>query len=99
MADRPVPQGKDMPGSYRSSRIPDRYDMSLPANQVKLAAADALAELAEEADMSLIHMALGFVLRHPGITTPIIGPRTLEHLESQIGAMHLVLSDDIMDRS
>ena len=31
--------------------------------------------------MSLITMALAFVLAHPAVTSPIIGPRTMEQLE------------------
>ena len=76
----------DLPASRRSQRLPHRFDMSLPGNQRKLEAADRLAELAAEAGMSLIHLALGFVLSHPAVTSAIIGPRTMEHLESQLGA-------------
>ena len=66
--------------------------MSNPANQAKLDAADALAQLAEESGLSLIHMALAFVINHPAVTAAIIGPRTLEQLESQIGAADVTLS-------
>src|SRR5204862_1588683 len=76
----------DLPGSHRAERIPRRYDMSLPANQRKLEAADALARLAEEAGLTLIELALAFVIRHPVVTAAIIGPRTMEHLESQLPA-------------
>ena len=69
--------------SRRAERIPARYDMSIPANQRKLDAAEALAQLAEESGMSLIHLALAFVINHPAVTAAIIGPRTLEQLESQ----------------
>ena len=58
--------GEDAPGSHRADRIPDRYDLSQPANQRKLEAADALARVAEEAGMTLIEMAIAFVIRHPG---------------------------------
>ena len=47
--------------------------------------------------MSLIHLALAFVMRHPAVTAPIIGPRTMEQLESQLGATEVVLSDDVLD--
>jgi aryl-alcohol dehydrogenase-like predicted oxidoreductase len=90
--------GRDLPGSSRAERIPSRFDMSLPANQRKLEAADALARLAEEAGLPLIQLALAFVIRHPAITTAIIGPRTMEQLESQLGADEVVLSDDVLDR-
>ena len=88
----------ELPKSRRAERIPARYDMSVPANQRKLEAADALARLAEEAGMSLIEMSLAFVLSHPAVTAPIIGPRTMEQLESQFGAAEVTLSDDVLDR-
>jgi len=88
----------DAPHSHRADRIPDRYDLSLPANQRKLEAADALAKLASEAGMTLIEMALAFVIRHPAVTAAIIGPRTMEHLESQLTSADVTLSDDLLDR-
>jgi aryl-alcohol dehydrogenase-like predicted oxidoreductase len=84
--------------SRRSALIPQRYDLSIPANQRKLEAAEALAQLAEETGISLIHLALAFVVRHPAVTAAIIGPRTMEHLESQLGAADVELSADVLDR-
>jgi aryl-alcohol dehydrogenase-like predicted oxidoreductase len=91
-------KGEDIPQSRRSNRMPQRYDLSTPENQRKLDAAEALAQLADEAGLSMIHLALAFVLHHPAVTAPIIGPRTLEHLETQIGAADVALSPDILDR-
>jgi aryl-alcohol dehydrogenase-like predicted oxidoreductase len=91
-------KGADDLTSRRSEMLPKRYDLSLPENQRKLDAADALARLAEEAGLSLVHMALAFVLRHPAVTAAIIGPRTMEHLDSQLGAADVQLSDDLLDR-
>ncbi len=90
--------GTEPPPSHRADRLPQRFDMSLPANQRKLEAADALAVLAEEAGMTLIEMALAFVMRHPAVTAPIIGPRTMEQLESQLPAAEVTLSDEVLDR-
>jgi aryl-alcohol dehydrogenase-like predicted oxidoreductase len=90
--------GSDTPQSQRADRIPARYDMSLPANQRKLEAADALAQLAEEAGITLIEMAIAFVIRHPAVTAAIIGPRTMEHLESQLTAAEVSLSDEVLDK-
>jgi aryl-alcohol dehydrogenase-like predicted oxidoreductase len=87
-----------VPVSSRAQRLPHRFDLALPGNQAKLEAADKLAALADEAGLSLIHLALAFVLSHPGVTSPIIGPRTMEQLESQLGAADVVLSDDVLDR-
>jgi aryl-alcohol dehydrogenase-like predicted oxidoreductase len=86
------------PTSEARQRLVDRYDMSLPANQRKLDAADALGRLAEEAGMSLIEMAIAFVLNHPAVTAAIIGPRTMEQLESQLPAADIVLDDALLDR-
>jgi aryl-alcohol dehydrogenase-like predicted oxidoreductase len=91
-------KGAETPTSLRAERIPRRYDMSIPANQRKLDAADALAQLADEAGMPLIHLALAFVINHPAVTAAIIGPRTLEHLEDQLGALDVTLDDAILDR-
>ncbi len=90
-------QGAEDLTSRRARRIPERYDLTIPANQAKLQAADALAALAEESGLSLIHLALAFVIRHPAVTAAIIGPRTREHLDSQLGAADVVLSDDVLD--
>ena len=84
--------------SRRSAMIPTRYDLSLPGNQLKLDAADALGALADETGMPLIELALAFVLRHPAVTAAIIGPRTMEHLESQLPAADIELSDEVLDR-
>jgi aryl-alcohol dehydrogenase-like predicted oxidoreductase len=90
--------GEDAPDSTRADRIPGRYDLSLPANQRKLEAADALGRLADEAGITLIQMAIAFVIRHPAVTAAIIGPRTMEHLESQLSAADVELSDDVLDK-
>jgi aryl-alcohol dehydrogenase-like predicted oxidoreductase len=43
-------------------------------------------------------MALAFVMRHPAVTAPIIGPRTMEQLESQLSAAEVTLSDEVLDK-
>jgi len=45
-----------------------------------------------------VHLAIAFVLAHPAVTAPIIGPRTMEQLETQLGAADVVLSTDVLDR-
>lgn len=90
--------GQETPSSGRAARIPARYDLSDPANQRKLEAADALARLAEEAGLTLIQLALAFAIRHPAVTSAIIGPRTMEQLEDQLGADDIQLTDDVLDR-
>ncbi len=87
----------ELPESRRAQMLPSRYDLSLPANQRKLDAADALGRLADEHGMTLIEMALAFVIRHPAVTAAIIGPRTMEHLEGQLPAADVELSAEVLD--
>jgi len=86
------------PQSAARRREANDYDLSLPENQRKLDAAEQLAQLAEEAGLTLIQLALAFVLNHPAVTAPIIGPRTMEHLESQLAAADVVLEQAVLDR-
>jgi tryptophanyl-tRNA synthetase len=92
-------RGGDSPASSRRAQmLPTRYDMSLPGNQRKLEAAQALGEVAEQAGLTLLEMALAFVTGHPAVTSAIIGPRTAEHLEGQLAALELTLDPDVLDR-
>jgi aryl-alcohol dehydrogenase-like predicted oxidoreductase len=86
------------PFSAARRRLAERFDLSLPANQHKLDAVEQLALLAEEAGITLIQFAIAFVLNHPAITAPIIGPRTIEQLESQLAAADVVLDEALLDR-
>jgi aryl-alcohol dehydrogenase-like predicted oxidoreductase len=91
--------GESPSSSRRAQMLPARYDMSIPGNQAKLAAAEKLAEVAEQAGMPLIEMSLGFVLSHPAVSAAIIGPRTMEQLQSQLGALERDrLEDSVLDR-
>jgi aryl-alcohol dehydrogenase-like predicted oxidoreductase len=84
--------------SRRSNMMPGHYDLEQPGNRRKYEAVTALNALADEAGLSLVELALGFVLEHPAVTAPIIGPRTMEQLESQLPALDLRLSVDVLDR-
>jgi aryl-alcohol dehydrogenase-like predicted oxidoreductase len=84
--------------SSRSGFFPQLFDLSRPANQRKLEAADALGVLADQAGISLVQLAVAFVIRHPAVTSAIIGPRTMEQLESQLGASELKLEESLLNR-
>ena len=87
------------PGSAaRLRRLPTRYDASDPSNAAKLDAADALGTLADEAGLTLIQMAVAFVTRHPAVSSAIIGPRTMGHLDGYLAADGIDLSDEMLDR-
>jgi aryl-alcohol dehydrogenase-like predicted oxidoreductase len=92
-------KGGESPGSSRRAQMmPSRYDMSLPANQAKLEAVDALGDLADQSGMTLIELALAFVTTHPAVTAAIIGPRTIEQLDSQLPALARTLDAATLDR-
>ena len=87
------------PGSAaRAQRFPSAFDAASPANAAKLEAADALGALADEAGLTLIQMAVAFAVRHPAVTSAIIGPRTMEHLDAYLAADGIELSADLLDR-
>ena len=86
------------PTSASRQRLVNRFDLSLPENQRKLDAAEQLAQLADQVGITLIELAIAFVLRHPAVSAAIIGPRTMEHLESQLSAVDVQLADDVLDR-
>jgi aryl-alcohol dehydrogenase-like predicted oxidoreductase len=91
-----VREGREITTS-RSKILPQRFDLSLPANRARLDAVELLAKVADEAGLTLIQLALGFVTAHPAVTSAIIGPRTLDHLRSQLAAADTVLSGDVLD--
>jgi aryl-alcohol dehydrogenase-like predicted oxidoreductase len=86
------------PTSPARQRLAARFDMSLPENQRKLEAVDALQQVADDAGVSMIELAIAFVVNHPGVTSAIIGPRTMEQLESQLPGADAVLDAATLDR-
>jgi len=72
--------------------------MTKPANQRKLDIVEELAQVAQWAGVTLIELAIAFVINHPGVTSAIVGPRTMEQLESYLPAADITLSTDILDR-
>jgi aryl-alcohol dehydrogenase-like predicted oxidoreductase len=85
------------PTSPARQRLAARFDMSLPENQRKLEAVEHLAQVAEGAGVSLIELAIAFVVNHPAVTSAIIGPRTMEQLDSQIPAADVALDAAMLD--
>jgi aryl-alcohol dehydrogenase-like predicted oxidoreductase len=83
--------------SRRASRIPDRYDMTLDGNRRKLQVVSELSAVADKAGLTLLEMSIAFCLAHPAVTSPIIGPRTMEQLESLLAASERRLSAETLD--
>lgn len=64
----------------------------------RIDAVEELIPLADDAGLSLTHMALAFVISHPGVTAALIGPRTMEQLDDLLAAADVQLSDELLDR-
>ncbi|MBA2507487.1 MAG: aldo/keto reductase [Nocardioidaceae bacterium] len=82
----------------RASRMPDRFDPAEPGNARKLDAVEELAVVADEAGTSLTHLAVAFAVAHPGVTSAIVGPRTMGQLTDLLAGAELLLDDDVLDR-
>ncbi|MDO8147704.1 aldo/keto reductase [Isoptericola sp. b515] len=83
--------------THRAAFMPQRFDLADRANQARMDAVEQLATVAEEAGLSLVQLALGFVTAHPGVTSALIGPRTPDHLASQLAAAETVLTAEVLD--
>jgi aryl-alcohol dehydrogenase-like predicted oxidoreductase len=91
--------GQEVQGDSRAVREGDHFDYrQADIRERKLAAVEQLVTIADDAGLSLIHLALGFVLAHRAVTTAIMGPRTLPQLAGQLGAGDVVLSAELLDR-
>ena len=82
----------------RARRLPHRFDPSLPGNQAKLAAVEELIKVAADAGCSLTHLALAFAIAHQGVTSAIIGPRTMDQLTDLLAGASVTLDDAVLDR-
>lgn len=91
-----VREGREITTS-RSALMPQRFDTAIPSNRARLDAVEQLAKVADEAGLTMIQLALGFVTAHPAVTSAIIGPRTMDHLHASLAAADTVLSADVLD--
>jgi aryl-alcohol dehydrogenase-like predicted oxidoreductase len=85
------------PTSPARQRLAARFDMALPENQRKLEAVEQLAQVADDAGVPLIELAIAFVVHHPAVTSAIIGPRTSEHLDDLLAGADVRLDADTLD--
>ena len=81
----------------RSAFMPQRFDTAIPSNRARMDAVEQLAKVADDAGLTMIQLALGFVTAHPAVTSALIGPRTIDHLNSQLAAADTVLTADVLD--
>ncbi|HVU10226.1 MAG TPA: aldo/keto reductase [Phototrophicaceae bacterium] len=90
-------------GRYRKGQpLPDSLRVRVYGKQMsdetRLDAIEQLILVAEQAGLSLTHLALAFTVAHPGVTSAILGPRTLEQLDDLLAGAEVALTDDILDQ-
>jgi aryl-alcohol dehydrogenase-like predicted oxidoreductase len=90
-------------GRYRKDQaLPESLRVKVFPKQMSdernLEAVERLIPIAEQAGMSLTHMAMAFVMAHPGVTSAILGPRTMQHLDDLLAGAEVALDDEILDR-
>jgi len=95
-------QGQPAAGGYRAEKFKGTtlggvVDPEREENQRKIEIVHQLQAVANEAGLSLPHMAIAFTQAHPSITSTIIGPRTIAHLEDTLQAANIELSTEILD--
>jgi aryl-alcohol dehydrogenase-like predicted oxidoreductase len=91
-------RGRTVPPDARGVREAEHFDLRAAAAEEKLSLVEELLALAGECGFTLPQLALGFVLAHPAVTAAIIGPRTLDQLESVLGADEVQLEAEVLDR-
>ncbi|WP_232664600.1 aldo/keto reductase [Pseudonocardia sp. TRM90224] len=92
---------KDQPidlAAGRAALRPTRFDPDNPANAAQFDAVEKLAALADEIGVTLPELAIAFTISHPGVTSAILGPRTLDQLQGLLKGAALTLDDDVLDR-
>jgi aryl-alcohol dehydrogenase-like predicted oxidoreductase len=89
--------GTVQPRSPRVVEQPHAYDIGAPANRRKLDVADRLGHLADESGLTLLELAVGFALTHPDVSSVVIGPRTVSHVDAYAQAAEVVLDDEVLD--
>ncbi len=96
----PLGQGM-LTGRVRRGQVTDvRRAKILKAfsDERRLDAVEQLIPLAEEAGLPMTHLAMAFTIAHPGVTSALLGARSMEHLDDLLAGMEISLTDDILTR-
>lgn len=63
----------------------------------RIDAVEQLIPVAAEAGLPLTHLAVAFTIAHPGVTSALIGPRTMDQLDDLLAGAEVRLTDDVLD--
>jgi aryl-alcohol dehydrogenase-like predicted oxidoreductase len=80
-------------GTHRSGGMPQHF-----SDERKLGVVEQLIPLADKAGLPMTHLAMAFAIAHPGVTSAIIGPRTMEQLDDLLAGADVTLDDEVLDR-
>jgi aryl-alcohol dehydrogenase-like predicted oxidoreductase len=67
------------------------------SDERRLDAVEQLVPLAEEAGLPMTHLAMAFAIAHPGVTSALLGPHTMEQLDDLLAGFDVALTDEILD--
>ena len=81
----------------KGSQLAIRIDPEREENRVKFEVINRLQEVADQAGITLAHMAMAFTQEHPFVTASIIGPRTIEQLHEILKGSNIRLNANILD--
>ncbi len=89
-------------GRYRKNQQTDsrrtKFNPKYMTDEGKLNAIEQLIPVAEDAGLSLTHMAMAFAIAHPGVTSANLGPRTMEQIDDLLAGAEVVLHDDVLNQ-
>ena len=89
-------------GRYRRGQQTDsarvKFNPKYMTDDGKLNAVEQLIVVAQDAGLSLTHMAMAFAVAHPGVTSANLGPRTMQQLDDLLAGAKVVLTDEVMDK-
>ncbi len=86
----------DAPNPPGSRRDVDYWMPSPDQIDARLSLVEQLANLAVDAGTSLSQLALAWVCGQPGVTAPIVGPRTMAHLEDNLAALSVEIPEEVL---
>jgi aryl-alcohol dehydrogenase-like predicted oxidoreductase len=97
----PLAQGM-LTGRYRKGQQPGSHRAGFGfrhlSDERRLDAVEQLIPVARKAGLPLTHLAMAFAIAHPGVTSAIIGPRTMAHLDDLLAGAEVTLDDETLDR-
>lgn len=98
----PLGQGM-LTGRVRKGEQNDLVRASMPfftvfSNERRLDVVEQLVTLADEAGLPMTHLAMAFATAHPGVSSALLGPRTMAQLDDLLAGLDVALTDDVLDR-